>query len=127
MSTELARNENTAMSTAQDTTPWVQPATDLYRTDTAHFLVMDLPGVGAEDLSVDLEDDVLTVEASPTEPELPGEVQARGWRPVRYRRRLSLSQDIDAEGIEARLEDGTLTVTLPHAARLSRRIEIATA
>lgn len=127
MSTELARNENTTMTTVQDDTPWVQPATDLYRTDTAHFLVMDLPGTSAEDLSVNLEDNVLTVEATPQYPELPGEAQARGWRPVRYRRSLSLSQEIDADGIEAKLDQGTLTVTLPHAARLSRRIEIATA
>lgn len=102
------------------------PVTDVYETGDGLTLVLEMPGVGRENLDVSLEDGVLRVE---------GRLDFSGYagmEPVyteynvgHYARAFSLSDKIDQDNINARLEDGVLTLTLPRsAAAQPRRIEI---
>jgi HSP20 family protein len=102
------------------------PSTDIYETEEALTLVVEMPGVEKKDISVDLEDDVLRVE---------GKIdfsKYEGLEPVyseynigHFSRAFSLSSKIDQNGISAELGDGVLTLTLLKAKEaLPKRIAI---
>ena len=102
------------------------PYSDIYETDEALTVLMEMPGVAREGVSVALEDDVLRVE---------GRIdfsKYEGMEPVytefnvgHYARSFALSGKVDREGIGAQLEDGVLVLTLPKAREAQpRRIAI---
>lgn len=114
----------TAMQTHRTTTV---PRADLFRSETEHLLLLDMPGVAPADLEVHLDDHVLTVEGR-VEVEAPGELRTRGWQPAHYKRAFTIGDHIDPDAIEARLEQGTLVVRLPHLPEAQpRRIEVLSA
>lgn len=104
---------------------WFEPAVDIYETDDALTLVADLPGVGAEDVSTDLRDNLLTITAR-------FKNDASQWKPVyeeyaegHYTRQFRLGQQIDQAKISAVMKDGVLTLTLPKAdAAKPRKIQV---
>lgn len=77
----------------------------------------ELPGYEEGDLDVSLERDVLTLRGA-HEVDVPEGFQARHRerRGVRFTRTFTLPVPVEADGAEARLEDGVLTLTLPKAA-----------
>lgn len=105
--------------------PYFEPAVDIYETPTALYLEADIPGVGSNDISVDLRDGLLTISA--TVPQ----VDTR-WRPIygeygvgHYWRQFHLDERVDQTKIVARARDGVLKVELPKAERMQpRRIEV---
>jgi HSP20 family protein len=126
---KLAVSEKKELTGAQEkTTPgrFFIPATDVFETEGGLTLVMEMPGVSRENLDVSLEDGVLRVEGR-----LDYSAYA-GMEPVyteynvgHYARSFSLSDKIDQGAIDAKLEDGVLTLTLPKSpAARPRRIEI---
>ena len=102
------------------------PATDIYETEAALTIVMEMPGTSKEDLDVSVEDDVLYVD---------GRVRFdkyEGLQPVyteynigHYRRSFALSNKVDQRKISAEMKDGVLTLVLPKAEEAKpRRIAI---
>ena len=126
---KLAVSEKKELTGSQEKTVpgrFFVPATDVFETEEGLTLAMEMPGVGRENLEVSLEDGVLRVE---------GRLDFSGYaglEPVyteynvgHYARSFSLSDKIDQDNIDARLEDGVLTLTLPRSpAARPRRIEI---
>jgi HSP20 family protein len=104
------------------------PRTDIYETDEALILVADMPGVLPDGLDITLEGRQLTVRGRA------GEYTPAGYSPVYleygpgdYERSFVLSEEIDAERLEARLRDGVLHLTLPKAPTAqARRIQVRT-
>lgn len=92
------------------------PYADVYETDDALTVAMEMPGVEKQHLTISLENGVLRVD---------GQIdfsKYEGMQPVyteynvgHYRRSFSLSNKIDQENISAQVEDGVLTLTLPKA------------
>ncbi len=92
------------------------PYSDIYETDEALSVVMEMPGVEKKDLDVKLEDDVLSVD---------GRIDFAKYKDMEpvyaeynvghYTRSFTLGSAIDKEKISANLEDGVLTLTLPKA------------
>ncbi len=102
------------------------PNTDIFESDDALTVVMEMPGVERKDIDIRLENDVLRVE---------GRIdftKYEGMEPVYteynvgpYARALTLSDKIDQEQISAELDDGVLTLTLKKAKEAApRRIAI---
>ena len=102
------------------------PASDIFETDEALTVLMEMPGVEKDAISVALEDDTLRVE---------GRIdfaKYQGMDPVyteymvgNYARGFTLSGKINREGISAQLENGVLILTLPKAKEaMTRRIAI---
>ena len=126
---ELAvRDKKELVSKEEKTVPgrFYVPYADIYETDDALTVAMEMAGVEKKDLSVALESDVLRVE---------GRIdfsRYEGTEPVYteynvgpYARSFALSSKIDQEKISAQLEDGVLTLTLPKAKQAPpRRIAI---
>ncbi len=104
-----------------------KPAVDIHESDEAFTLFVEVPGIQADQVHVDLEKNVLTIRAERSETD---EVDAEGYRRVeRYRgsftRSFSLPETVDDETIEAKLADGVLTLRLPkRPAPSTRRIAV---
>ena len=107
------------------------PAADVLVTDEDVTVHMDVPGLTAETLEIELQDDVLTVRGERTLP-YAGE-QTGAWQRLergfgRFERVLRVPRGLDPDAIEASLVDGVLTLRIPKPERLKpRRVEITSA
>ena len=92
------------------------PATDIYETDQALMVVMELPGVDKKDLELAVENDALRVEGRINLGKYEGlEPLYTEYNVGHFARRFTLSGKIDQGSINAELENGVLTLTLPKA------------
>lgn len=103
------------------------PATDISENESAVTLTIELPGVPSEDVTISLENDVLSITAEKKRESV--EATDRVHRVERsfgaFERRFHVSQAIDVDGIEASQTDGVLTVVLPKSERAkTRTIEV---
>ncbi len=103
------------------------PTTDIFETEDALTVVMEVPGVdkGAVDISV--ENDVLQVEAKIDPAKYEGmEPLYTEYNVGHFARSFTLSNKIDQQQIGAQLQDGVLTLTLKKTREaMPRRISIA--
>jgi HSP20 family molecular chaperone IbpA len=102
------------------------PTTDIYETDEALTVVMEIPGVEKKDIDVDLESDVLRVEGRIDFSKYEGlEPLYTEYNVGHFARAFTLSRKIDQQQITAQVEDGVLTLTLRKAKEAQpRRIAI---
>lgn len=111
-----------ALSTAQ----WV-PAVDVSETEDTYLIEADVPGMAPADIEVTLEKGVLTLKGERIAEKTRGD---QGIRHVErnfgsFIRRFSLPDTADSEGIDARVEQGVLRLTIKKKAESKpRRIEI---
>ena len=105
------------------------PGMDLASRDKSYAMRVELPGVAPEDVSVKVEEGVLTVSGEKKEEKIEGEKKHVAERVYgRFLRRLSLPGDADADNIRASFKDGVLTVEIPRKEPekpQARSIEIA--
>lgn len=99
------------------------PAADVTVSDGDVVLTLDLPGLTAEDLSIELVDDVLTVRGERKRVQLPeGAVWAHAERAFgAFERRIKLPSGVDPDAIMASMEHGVLSLIVPKPERLKRR------
>ncbi|MBW2016139.1 MAG: Hsp20/alpha crystallin family protein [Deltaproteobacteria bacterium] len=123
-----AKKKTEVATPAEQTKPGLvfTPAVDIFETDNEITLLADMPGVKAEDLNIDLRENVLTLDGDVKTPEGENEVDViREYRTGKYHRQFSLSQVIDQSKIEAELKDGVLRLKLPKAeAATPRKIAV---
>ena len=109
------------------------PPADVVVTDDDVTVTMDLPGMTADDVAIELRDDVLTVKgerAFPYANETDGD--QRVWQRLErgfgsFERVLRLPAGFDPDAITASMSDGVLTLRMPKPEeRRRRRIEVAT-
>jgi HSP20 family protein len=102
------------------------PTADIFETEEALTVVLEMPGVSKENVDINVEEGVLTVE---------GRIdfqKYQGMRPVYseynvgpYRRSFRVSSQIDQDKISAEMQDGVITLTLPKAEKAKpRRIKV---
>jgi HSP20 family protein len=105
---------------------WI-PAMDLVETDGHFVLKADLPGLAEGDVTLEVEDNVLTVSGerkAEHEDEREGYVRVERSYGV-FRRSLTLPDGIDPEGVTARFDKGVLEVRIPKPEeRKPRRVAI---
>ena len=100
--------------------------TDIYETDDALTVVMEIPGVEKKDVEVNVENDVLRVEGRVDFTKYEGlEPLYTEYNVGHFARSFRLSNRIDQQQIAAQLEDGVLTLTLKKAKEaMPRKIAI---
>jgi HSP20 family molecular chaperone IbpA len=106
----------------------LRPPVDIFEDAEGVTLLADLPGVSKERLNVRVERDALVIEGD-VQIELPEGMEAlyADVRATHYQRRFALSDELEAEKIDAILKDGVLTVHVPKRAETKpRRIEVRT-
>jgi HSP20 family molecular chaperone IbpA len=116
-SKELKVREKQEMaSPAEQTTPGLvfTPAVDIFETDKEITLLADMPGVKADDLTIDLRDNTLTLSAdtAPVDNNEENEI-LREYETGRYYRQFTLGELVNQENIDAKLNDGVLRLSLP--------------
>jgi HSP20 family protein len=103
------------------------PTTDIFETDDALVVTMEIPGVEKKDVEVNLESNALRVEARidyGKYEEL--EPLYTEYNVGHFARSFALSNKIDQQQISAELSDGVLTLTLRKAKEAQpRRIAIS--
>jgi HSP20 family protein len=117
---ELAGKEQTRPG------PVFVPSVDIFETDQEITLLADMPGVATDRVSIDLNEDQLTltgdVETQGTEKE---RVLLREYETGRFQRSFTVSDRIDQGKITASMSDGVLRLVLPKAEKAKpRRIEV---
>jgi|HigsolmetaAR202D_1030399.scaffolds.fasta_scaffold00022_95 Molecular chaperone (small heat shock protein) len=103
------------------------PAIDLSETSDAFIVEASLPGLKAEDINVSIEDNVLTISGELQQKE---EHKERNYHRVErrygsFRRSIALPNSVQAEKVEAKLENGVLHLNIPKAEEAKpRRITV---
>jgi len=102
-------------------------AVDLYRTEDEFTLAIDLPGVDANSIDVDVDGRTLTIRAQRTAPSVEGATWLSRERATgAVVRRLTLGDGVDSENIAADYSNGVLTVTIPVAEKAKpRKVSVA--
>lgn len=87
------------------------PAADIYETESAYLIAMDLPGIDREALELDVDDSRLIVKGTRTVAE---SKQHRTERPRgKFLRTFSVPGSVDQAKIGAEYKDGVLQIRLP--------------
>ena len=106
---------------------WV-PAMDLVETEDHFVLKADLPGLGSDDVTIEVEDNVLTVSG---ERRIEHETQREGFYRVErasgaFRRSLTLPEGVELDDIAASFDKGVLEIRIPKPEeRKPRKVSIA--
>ena len=127
---ELQVQEKREVDKAQEQTRPLRaflPTADIYETEDALILSLEMPGVDRSNIDVNIDNGTLTIE---------GRIdfdKYEGLQPVyteynigHYRRSFSLSNRIDQDKISAEMKDGVLTLVLPKSEQAKpRRIAVS--
>ena len=98
------------------TADFFSPRVDIKEKKGKYEITADLPGVSNEDLSVTLDNGVLTIEASTEEEkteEEDGKVIRKERRSGKFMRSFNLGSDVKEADIKAKFKNGVLKLTVP--------------
>ena len=129
MATETTRDiQKTEQSgvpvTAEQTRqgPVFAPATDIFENEHSITVLADMPGVKAQDLNIDLRENLLTLTGRVTPPEGQNEADVlREYHTGPFFRQFTVSEAIDQAKIDAKLADGVLRLELPKSEKAKPR------
>jgi HSP20 family protein len=100
------------------------PAADLAVGDEELVLTMDLPGLTSEDLSIELQENVLTVRGERKRLPAPeGASYLQAERPVGvFERQIQVPEGVDPDAITAGMERGVLSLRIPKPQRMKPKV-----
>jgi HSP20 family protein len=98
-------------------------ALDVHETDQAYLVSAAVPGVNADAVNISLHDGVLTIsgEAPQVTPEN-SRALLLGRLYGKFQRSIRLPQKVDINAVEASIENGVLTLTLPKSPEAQPRV-----
>lgn len=95
---------------------------DIFETDQALTVVLEMPGVNKDNVDVHVENDVLSVEGRVNFSNYAGLQPAyTEYNVGNYARSFQLSSKIEQDAISAELKDGVMTLVLPKAEKARPR------
>lgn len=122
---EIQKSDSGRVSATPEQThsgPVYSPAVDIFENDTVITVLADLPGVRANDLKIDLRENVLTLLGRVVTPDTSSEgTVLREYEPGMFFRQFTLGETIEQSKIDAKLTDGVLRLELPKAERARPR------
>jgi len=97
-----------------------RPPVDVWAADDRYHLRIDLPGVTADSLTLEIEGGVLHVRGERRAAEVPRDKMLRAERPHgRFSVAIALPPSCDPQGVEAHQRDGVLEIALRRVAPAS--------
>lgn len=108
---------------------WI-PATDMYETDEAYMVEIDLPGFDKKDVELTVENGILTVTGEHVVREKDEEKEGVTYHVkermvTKFTRSFTLPRAIDANAVEASFQNGVLAIRLPKLEEAKpRKIEV---
>mgnify|MGYP003573001046 CR=1 FL=1 len=101
------------------------PLADVVEEDGAWQVEVELPGIEKGDIDVEVKGRTLVITGTREEKEREGVFRQRNRVTGTFRYEVILSADFDAESLEASLDNGVLTITIPKAEPSeTRKIEV---
>jgi HSP20 family protein len=101
--------------------PVYSPAVDIFEHESAITVLADMPGVKAQDLEIDLRENVLTLTGRVSPSDATGQTVLREYEPGTFFRQFTLGSTIEQGKIDAKLTDGVLRLELPKAEKARPR------
>jgi HSP20 family molecular chaperone IbpA len=127
---EMTPHQKQELTGAETTRPGhvFTPVVDIFETEAAIVVLADMPGVKADAVTIDLNENVLSLDGRVSEVHDPDEqILLREYHVGSFHREFRLSNLIDQSRIDATMQDGVLRLTLPKAeAARPRQIEVRT-
>ena len=104
----------TDRESAEDMGTWY-PVVDMFENDDSFVIKAELPGMGKDDIAVDVKDRVLTLKGERNyDNEVKEENYYRRERSYgKFQRAFSLPADVDSDKIKADFRDGLLKIEVP--------------
>ena len=104
----------------------ITPAADVLDDGESYQIILEMPGVTQEGLSIQLEARELVIQGERKAYEKDAKLlYASRAHGSKMEKRFSLGEDVDRSAVTANLENGLLTVTLPRRAEVkARKIEV---
>ena len=113
-------------ATGASTRTWA-PALDIAEAKDAYLVTVELPGVKLDDLDITMEDGLLTIQgerhfANDSSEEQFHRVERSSGA---FRRSITLPAHVEADAVEASMEDGVLRIVVPKAEEAKpKRIQV---
>ncbi len=125
VSNRLARMfDESPVSTGTNSGNWI-PRVNVEETQDELILSAELPGMKQEEVSIELENNVLTIGGEKSEERTEGDEERRYhlWerRYGAFQRSFTLPRTVSADDIDATYEDGVLTIKMPKVAEAKTR------
>ena len=96
----------------REPTRYLTPAVDIYETVNGLTVVADKPGVAKDDLNIQVEDGILTIQGR-TSLSRRNHPTSEEYKLYNYFRQFELSDDVEHENIRSELKNGAVTLNLP--------------
>lgn len=123
------RTEPTQQDVERSSQAFLRPAADIFEHADGITLLLDMPGVSKERLSLESDRNSLVVEGD-VQIDMPEGTESlhADIRCTRYRRSFSLSgEQLDTDNVQAKMKDGVLRIDIPKRAELRpRKIDVQT-
>lgn len=105
------------------------PRVDIYETKDDIHLIADIPGADQDSIEITLEKNILTIEARVvTEKPVDFSLTYAEYGVGDFKRKFTLSNEIDKERINAVVKDGVLSLKMPKAGPAkAQKIEVKSA
>ena len=105
--------------------PWV-PTVDVIEQQDQYVLKADLPGIDRKDIEITFEEGALTLKGERSESV---ESDQDGYQRIersygRFQRTFRMPENIDADAITAKSEQGVLEVRVPKQEKAQKKIEV---
>ncbi len=118
--------QRTSWDEALERESWIAPLVDIYETKDDYFLNAQMPGVKKEDVKIKLEEGNLVIMGRiDYESNISNKYALKETETGNYYRRFKISDSVDESKVDAKLENGILSVKLPKHERIKpKTIEI---
>ena len=117
---------NTTVRETSQTEHFVAPTASVLEHGDGYQLQVEMPGVNKEGLEISTEGNELTITGRRSLPAIDGTLIHHESRREDFRRTFEIDPSIDVNKINARIDQGLLTITLPKAEHVKpRRITVS--
>ncbi len=100
---------------------YVAPEVNIYETRDGYVLEAEMPGVNKDGLEITLEGTEITITGRRSVPPMTGDPLFRESQVADFRRVFALDPAIDTARINAKMEQGVLTLALPKSEKVKPR------
>src|SRR5205807_7865804 len=119
MNTMVRENRRDGEATSAER--FVAPVASVIEDADGYTLEIEMPGVNKEGLEISVENNELTIIGRRSLPTIEGTLIHGELRPHNFRRTFELDPSIDTGKINAKIDQGVVTLTLPKAEQVKPR------
>jgi len=121
MSTTMDKETRQSSNEREAARNYVSPEVNIFETKDGYVLQAEMPGVNGASLDISVENNVLTILGRRPRSDFQGELVHRESSDADYRRVFELDPAIDSAKIDAKVEQGVLTIHLPKSEQVKPR------